>query len=82
MKVGDILSTTTAKLGNGANKPQSSAPPTLSVPDLTCSGEISSTQFHQDIELAFERGFRRGWRSAIEAGGEVDWDNLKVGGTD
>lgn len=31
---------------------------------------------------AFVEGFREGWRAAVDAGMQMDWKHVKIGGTD
>jgi hypothetical protein len=44
--------------------------------------EMASTGLDTVIQLAFERGFLKGWQAAIEPEAQIDWENIKIGGTD
>lgn len=37
---------------------------------------------NMETQLAFERGFLKGWHAAIESQSQIDWECVKIGGTD
>ena len=51
-------------------------------PQPECVFKLTTHDYAGALQVAFERGFSRGWLSAIETVNQIDWEDFKVGGTD